>query len=289
MTHPLRTRSFILIVITLILTTGCSAGVEYSSAAAWPAPAGNLPTTSPLPTITRTPFLPLPTSTHIPTITPSATPAPTETAQPTPTLEPTPEPTETPTEVWPPVSASVSYIAGYPQSYNLDCESRSSVDLAAFFGVHISEQYFVDTLPRSDNPDEGFVGNYNDYIGQIPPNSYGVHAGPIADHLTSYGLPARAVRGASWQDVQNEIANNRPVIVWVIAGLGNSEPVEYTALSGATTIVARNEHTVIVIGYDEAWVTVLDGGMVYSSTLQRFLNSWSVLGNMAVMAEPPTD
>lgn len=175
-------------------------------------------------------------------------------------------------------------IYGLPQSYNLDCESRSAVDWASYFGYQIDHQEFLDALPRSDNPETGFVGSYYDYAGQIPPASYGVHAGPVAALLRSYGVPADDIKGMSWQELQTEIASSRPVIVWVMSGLANGTPLQYNAADGSSTIVARNEHTVIVIGYSEQWVTILDGGVVYGSTLQQFLNSWSVLGNMAVIA-----
>jgi hypothetical protein len=45
-----------------------------------------------------------------------------------------------------------------------------------------------------------------------------------------------------------------------------------------------------VTGYDVRLdrVVIVDGGLVYYRTVQLFLDSWSVLGNMAVMvANPP--
>ncbi len=237
------------------------------------------------PTLTLTPFQPQAPDTPIPTIT--STTSPTATGTPAPTETPSPTPSETPTtepanEL--PPSAYVSGMHGFAQSYSLDCESRSAVDWAAYFGIAINHQDFLDALPRSDNPETGFVGSYYDNIGQIPPYSYGVHAQPVASLLSAYGAPADAVKGATWQDLKAEIAQGRPVIVWIINGLSAGTPIEYTASDGSTTIVAPNEHTVILVGYEENWVTVLDGNLLYGSTLQRFLDSWSVLGNMAIIA-----
>jgi uncharacterized protein YvpB len=97
-------------------------------------------------------------------------------------------------------------------------------------------------------------------------------------------VTASAVRGLTWDELRAEIDANRPVIAWVIADLGVGTAVEYTAASnGHTTLVARYEHTVIVVGYGDNTVTVLDGSLTYSRSQTQFLASWGVLGNMAVV------
>ncbi len=224
---------------------------------------------------TPTPFQPMPTQTPLPpTPTPTATFTP---LPPTPTLEPTSPP-------WPPPGASIDGIVGFPQSYALSCESRSAVDWARYFGVEIGETEFLVGLPLSDDPEVGFVGYYNDFSGQVPPYSYGVHAGPVANLLRDYGLAAEAVKGMSLEDLRSEIASGRPVIVWIIYGVSNGYAMDYTASSdGQTTVVAPNEHTVIVIGYDESSITVLDGAWIYQRSIDQFASSWEVLGNMAVI------
>jgi hypothetical protein len=60
---------------------------------------------------------------------------------------------------------------------------------------------FQYTLPVSDNPDYGFVGNVNSPWGQVPPYAYGVHAGPVADLLNEYGIPAKAYKGYTLEQV----------------------------------------------------------------------------------------
>jgi len=177
-------------------------------------------------------------------------------------------------------------IWGYPQTFNLSCESRSAADLAHFFGVEFTELEFLYSLPVSDNPDEGFVGDVRDYLGQLPPAGYGVHAKPVAVLLRSFGLPAHAHKGMTLEEVQEEIAAGRPVIIWAITDLGYSNPVEYTASDGDTTIVARFEHTFIVIGYGPGYVTVLDNERVYSVPTEQFLRSWNILGNMGITVAP---
>jgi hypothetical protein len=67
--------------------------------------------------------------------------------------------TPTPTPVNLPDSARIFNISGKDQALPLDCESRSAVDWANYFGTDIGEFEFLNRLPTSDNPDLGFVGD----------------------------------------------------------------------------------------------------------------------------------
>lgn len=223
-------------------------------------------------TATPTPFQPLP-------ITPTNTPTPTPTDTPTPTITPSPTNTSTP---YLPSEAYIDGIWGYPQAFNLSCESRSASDLARYFGVDFTELDFLYALPQSDNPDEGFVGSVHGFLGQLPPLGYGVHARPVAKLMRSFGLKAEAHKDMSLKELKREIAAGRPVMIWAIKDLAYGTPVEYTANDGKTTTVARYEHTFIVIGYGDNTITVLDNDRVYSVTTDQFRTSWGVLGNLAV-------
>ncbi len=193
-----------------------------------------------------------------------------------------------------PGSAYIAGFVGHPQSYSLSCEARSAVDWMAYWGVYISEGDFLAALPRSDDPDAGFVGDPNGYWGGIPPQSYGVHADPVAKLIRDYGLDARAVHGASWDDLRNEIAAGRPVIVWIIGQMWGAKAIQYTASDGHTTTVASFEHTMVMIGYDPSTVIVVDAfsSQIFYFTKSAFINSWGVLGNMAVFGQnsnPPAE
>jgi uncharacterized protein YvpB len=176
-------------------------------------------------------------------------------------------------------------VYGQAQRYPLSCEARSAVDWAAYFGTTISEEEFLALLTVTDNPETGFVGYPWDLPGRLPPNSYGVHPPPVAAALRAYGLPASEVRMMSYEHLQREVAAGQPVIAWVIAGLGLSYSVPYTASDGSSTWVAPYEHTVLVIGYSPEIVTVLDGAQVYSRTVPEFLDSWAILGYRAIIWE----
>ena len=202
-----------------------------------------------------------------------------------------PPPTPTPTPVNLPSSASVGGMSGQNQQLPLDCESRSAVDWARHFGSNIDEIDFLNHLPVSDDPETGFVGDPNGTWGNIPPNDYGVHSPPVATLLQQYGLIARSFRSLRWDDLRAEIAGGNPAIVWIIGGssynLVNGTPHLYTTAStGDSTIVAPGEHTVILVGYTPSDVTILNGSRIINVPLDQFLDSWSVLDFMAVLAQP---
>jgi LysM repeat protein len=114
-----------------------------------------------------------------------------------------------------------------------------------------------------------------------------VHADPVARELRNYGLDAHAGHNLSWGEVQVEIAAGRPVIVWVIGSIWAGTPKQIQTEDGQTVTVANNEHTMILIGYSETNVQLVDAltGYTVTYSLDNFLTSWSVLGNMAVVGE----
>jgi LysM repeat protein len=190
-----------------------------------------------------------------------------------------------------PETAFVDGLVGRAQTYNLSCESRSAADWAAFWGQPISETEFLSRLPRSDNPERGYVGDPRGAWGYVPPAAYGVHARPVARLLREYGLQAQAHQGLSWGELRAEIAAGRPVIVWVIGRMWSGTPQEYAPADGKPTTVARYEHTMIVVGYTSRSVQVVDAssGWLQTYPVQAFRDSWAVLGNQAVTGYgPPT-
>ena len=182
-----------------------------------------------------------------------------------------------------PEEAYITQISGHRQVYPLGCEASAAVDWAAFFGVQIFESEFQYNLPSSDNPDFGFVGNVDDPWGQVPPYSYGVHAGPVADLLQEYGLDANAVKGYSLDDLMIQISQGEPVIAWVIGNVVGGVPYHFTDSTGRIVTVAAYEHVVIVTGYNNQAIRYMNNGRFYEIPTEIFLNSWGVLGNMAVI------
>lgn len=177
-------------------------------------------------------------------------------------------------------------IVGHAKHYYLSCESSAAVDWAWFFGVNIYESTFQADMPRSDNPDLGYVGDYTTRRwGQIPPYSYGVHAGPIAEGLRAYDLPALAVKGYTLDEIKQKLSEDKPIIAWIIGNLEYSKPVEYVDQAGNTVIVAPYEHVVILTGYNAESVRYMNNGKFFDAPTEVFLTSFGVLGNMVVIHE----
>jgi uncharacterized protein YvpB len=231
---------------------------------------------------TPTPFQPLPTATR--TLVPSITPTFTLTSTATPTSTSTLVPTDTMTPQ--PTLADehfISDIRGHPQLFPLGCEAAAAKDWADYFSKDFSEYEFQYHLPISDNPDYGFVGSVNGPWGQVPPYAYGVYAGPVADLLNAYGVPARAYKNYTLEQLKAKIAQDIPVIAWVIGNVVGGVPTWYTDSSGRTVIVAAYEHVVIVTGYSQDRIRYMNEGMFYETPTKVFLNSWGALGNMVVV------
>jgi uncharacterized protein YvpB len=172
---------------------------------------------------------------------------------------------------------------GHHQLLPIDCEAAAARDWARYFGVNIDEIKFQNRLPRSDNPDFGFVGDVHTVWGKLPPNGYGVYAGPLADLLNAYGLPAKAYKAYTLEQIKIKIAQNIPVIAWVTGNVEPGKPVSYTDSQGRTVIVAAFEHVVIITGYTKSHIRYMGEGITQFVPVKTFLDSWGVLGNMVVV------
>jgi uncharacterized protein YvpB len=237
----------------------------------------------PIPTSTRA-FIPAATIT--PDALPSQTPSPNAALPPSETTRATPLPTSLPATATAPALPSEHFILnirGHHQYFNLGCEAAAAKDWANYFHQDFNEFEFQYKLPLSDNPDQGFVGDVNSPWGQVPPYGYGVHAGPVADLLNVYGIPAKAFKGYTLDQLKAKIAQDKPVIAWVIGNVVGGVPYQYTDSRGNLVTVAAYEHVVIVTGYDTTHLRYMTNGKFFDTPYEVFLNSWSVLGNMVIV------
>lgn len=189
----------------------------------------------------------------------------------------------------PPPSVLVEGVVGHPQEHNLSCESRSATDLAAFWGVAFTEDAFFRRLPKSDNPQRGFVGDADMPPGSLPPLGYGVYVGPVAATLRSFGLDAQARREWSIDRLQAELAAQRPVIVWATYDMKQPGVGTWVSSDGVTSSVVRWQHTFIAVGYDEDGLYLVDAydGVTKHYSYGAFMPAWDQLGRMAVTVEGP--
>ena len=180
-------------------------------------------------------------------------------------------------------------LSGRPQAHALTCESRSAADLLSFHGVLASEAGVFARIPRSDNPDHGFVGSPDGPPGRLPPDGYGVHAEPVAAALRAFGLDATAALGRTYAWLIEETRAGRPVIVWITASCDPSTRTPMVDAKGRGFRVVRGEHTVLVVEADGAGVVVVDPAGGYRRRFDRaeFDASWSLFDRMAVSAPGP--
>lgn len=256
----------VVVVITSSFWKNTNNTVSSANPNVTPSMESNLPELAYFPT--PSPGSPVPTATRV---TRTATLVPTA----TPTIRLTPTATDIPESVY-------LKIAAHPKYYYLGCEAAAAVDLAGFYEVSIYQSDFQQKLPLSDNPDLGFVGDVNGPWGQVPPYAYGVHAAPVAALLQQYGVNVEGGKGYTLEQVKEKIAAGHPVIAWVIGNMVGGVPAEYTDSKGNKTIVAAYEHVVILTGYNKDSIRYVNNGKFYDVPYNVFLNSWGVLGNMAV-------
>jgi uncharacterized protein YvpB len=284
----LRKSLVFIITATSILLSGCYSNlVKAEEQVSSPSPQPSIDSTildqSLEETITTQPTLPAFTQTEESTLVPPPTSEANELIEltPDPSVKTSPVPTD---ENGLPISHYIYGITGHKQYFPLGCEAAVTRDWALYFGMDINEFEFQHKLPLSDNPEVGFVGSVTSKWGQAPPYAYGVHAGPVAQLLQEYGLPATAVKNYSLTLLKQQIAADRPVIAWVIGNVVGGIPYEYTAKDGQKVTVAAYEHVVIVTGYNETHIRYVNNGKFFEAPIKVFLNSWKVLGNMALIA-----
>jgi uncharacterized protein YvpB len=197
---------------------------------------------------------------------------------PAPNFSPTPTPL--------PQQVLVEGISRARQSRNLSCESRAAASLADYYGVPIEEMAFFAALPKSDNPDRGFVGDVDAPPGSLPPVGYGVYAEPVAATLREFDFCTQAWEYWGLDSLRAELADGRPVIVWATYDLRDAPIYEYTASDGTTAYAIPGQHVFIAAGYDASGVLLID---VYDGALKHFSYeafevAWSRFEQMAVTA-----
>ena len=188
-----------------------------------------------------------------------------------------------------PPSAMVEGVVGHPQQHNLSCESRSATDLAAYWGAAFTEEAFLRRLPKSDNPQRGFVGDVDMPPGSMPPTGYGVYAGPVAATLRSFQLDAEAQHAMSLDTLKQELAAQRPVVVWATYDMQLPGTERWVSSDGVASTVVRWQHTFIAVGYDEGGLYLIDAfdGGTKTFSYEAFGPAWDQLGRIAVTVTGP--
>jgi len=183
-----------------------------------------------------------------------------------------------------PPAATVEGVVGHSQRRSLSCESRSATDLAAYWGAGFTEDAFFTRLPKSDNPQRGFVGDVDMPAGSMPPVGYGVYGEPIAATLRSFGLDAQAHRATELNTLKQELAAQRPVVVWATYDMRLPGSETWISSDGVASTVVRWQHTFVAVGYDQGGLYLIDAydGVTKYFSYEAFVTAWEQLDRMAV-------
>lgn len=177
------------------------------------------------------------------------------------------------------------------------CEVTSLAMLLNYKGYKVdkltlAEQIKKDTTPYTEmdgkkyygNPNNGFVGNIYDYSQK----GLGVYHKPVFALLSDYvGNDALDLTGCNFENLYYFINKNSPV--WVIINtkydeLPQSSFEKWITPDGEIS-VTYNEHSVLVVGYDDRYVYINDPLSQSGYTKKektRFIKAWKQMGRQAV-------
>lgn len=162
------------------------------------------------------------------------------------------------------------------QVFNLSCEFAVASAIIYHFtkdeqfspeNEKTAEKTLIEKVGPSLNPNLGIrmgssitdlstlFQNLNQFFGGA--DYYGVHAPPFIDLFQTYGLVARPILldENTFQNIKKAIVQNHLVMTWIQIGHGKSVDVE---LSYGSVPVVKGEHTVVIVGYDQDGIFVLD-------------------------------
>lgn len=171
------------------------------------------------------------------------------------------------------------------QWYNLSCEYAAAAAVTLFWGEGlVSQTDFIREVPKSPNPHRGYRGNINGPHGGV--KDYGVYAEPLVPVLEAYGYDATVFYGGAGR-LKAEIDEGHPIVVWMTTGQDARRSV-YQTYKGERFKLVPSEHTVVVYGYDDDGVYIMDvgDGSKYYTTWNSFLRRWGYFDGMALLIHP---
>lgn len=174
-------------------------------------------------------------------------------------------------------------VPDYVQSRNLSCEYAATHAATTAFGPGIDEQMFIDSVPLTSNPHNGYRGNIDGWWGNT--DDYGVYAEALVPVLEANGYVGEVFYSNGETDVlKAHLDAGHPVVVWL--GFWGDTRVQlhddgiYSVFSGM--------HVVTVVGYDDLGVYVMDPakGVTHHYDWATFSAMWSVVDGMSLAVYP---
>ena len=179
-------------------------------------------------------------------------------------------------------------IRGVPavqQARNLSCEYAAAYAVTLFWGNPVTEGMFIREVPENANPHLGFRGNIDGPSGGL--TDYGIYAEPLVPVLERNGYQATAFYNDTARFKANIRAGN-PVVVWLTTGRDIERPVYTRTVVGASFKLVPWEHAVVVYGFDDYGVRLMDvgNGQYYYTDWSSFLRRWSYFDKMSLVIQP---
>ena len=174
-------------------------------------------------------------------------------------------------------------VPNHVQGRNLSCEYAATYAATAAFGPGVSEQTFIDTVPLSANPHNGYRGNIDGWWGNT--DDYGVYADALVPTLYAHGYVGESFYSEGDPDILKQHLNaGHPVVVW----LGFWGDTRERLHDDGTYSVFAGMHVVTVVGYDDLGVYVMDPakGLTHHYDWATFTAMWSVVDGMGLAVYP---
>ena len=185
-----------------------------------------------------------------------------------------------------PVAAAAGVeLIGMPtgqEPWPLMSELAAASIATAYWGETVSAEDLLADLAHSENPHLGFRGDPQGMFGTT--EDYGVYAGPLADALAARGFIAEAFYAdGDASALTARIDSGTPVVVWVTHSLETQERIVVESELGRYSLVP-GQHAVVVYGYDDAGVKVMDvaAGASAEWGWDEFMASWSLFDGMGL-------
>lgn len=182
-----------------------------------------------------------------------------------------------------PYADAAVWVPTYKQERSLSCEYAAVFIATSAIGAGIPESAFMDAIPVTANPHEGFRGDIDGVWGGY--DDYGIYPEPLLPVLADYGFAGDAFYSdGNRTDLTSRLDAGQPVVVW-LAFWGDTGRV-YTD-DGRYTVFA-GDHVVTAYGYDDQYVYVSDpASATYRAiTWDAFLWMWGIMDGMALAISP---
>lgn len=175
--------------------------------------------------------------------------------------------------------------------YPTGCESVALYILLRYYGVNVSIDDIITSIPKGDlphlengkfygaNPENEFVGN------PLTEYSYGIYNNPIRNLANMFKKGAKTKTGMEFDEVLRLVDQDKPVIVWATINMIESYiSSKWLDSNGKTVEWKANEHALVVIGYDTDNIIVSDPytGSIRYYDRSLFISRYNYLGKRAV-------